>query len=271
VTQVPTTAEVGRNRFIDYLLPRGRVAIYPLAYLQALAMAEGLTTLRDPLVGMAAHGIILVALLIHGSRTDNLRDRRILLGLALAPLIRLLSLSLPLAGRPLLQWYFYIGGIVYVATLITARLFGLGGYRLGMTLKKWPAQALIGLMGVGLGFVEYLILKPEPLVPSLNLPALIVPALVLTIFTGLLEELIFRGLIQQVAIASFGRFGVNFSAILFAILHIGYGSLADFIFVYLVALLFGLIVLRTDSIVGVTIAHSLNNVFLLLVFPLFLG
>ncbi|MBI3160208.1 MAG: CPBP family intramembrane metalloprotease [Chloroflexi bacterium] len=271
MTEAPRKPVASSNRLIEFLIPQGEISFFPLAYLQLLAVAEGLTTLRDPFTGLVAHGITLLLLLIHGGLTDNIRDRRILLGLALAPLIRLLSLSLPLAGKPLVEWYFYIGGIVYVAFFIAARLFGFSGYRLGLTLKNWQGQVLIGLSGIGLGFIEYLILKPEPLVPEFYLPALIAPALVLTIFTGLLEELVFRGLIQQVALASYGRFGVNFSALLFAILHIGYGSIPDFIFVYVVALLFGLIVLKTDSLVGVTIAHSLNNVFLLIVFPLSFG
>ena len=56
-------------------------------------------------------------------------------------------------------------------------------------------------------------------------------------------------------------------SILFAVLHIGYNSLADILFVFIVGFAFGLIVLRTGSLLGVTIAHGLTNTVLFLVVP----
>jgi LysM repeat protein len=86
-----------------------------------------------------------------------------------------------------------------------------------------------------------------------------------------LEEVIFRGLIQQASLATYGRFGITFVAILFAILHVGYKSFLDVIFVLVVAMIFGLVVQRTGSLLGVSISHSLTNICLFLVFPFFIG
>jgi len=57
-------------------------------------------------------------------------------------------------------------------------------------------------------------------------------------------------------------------AVVFAVLHVGYQSLPDVIFVLNVALFFGLARMVTDSIVGASLAHGLTNVLLFLTMPL---
>ncbi len=95
--------------------------------------------------------------------------------------------------------------------------------------------------------------------------------LILVIFTGLVEEVIFRGLMQNATERVFGGAGVVYVAAIFAVLHLGYRSLADLVFVFLVALYFGYYVRRTRSILGVTLAHGLTNISLFLIFPFLIG
>jgi hypothetical protein len=83
----------------------------------------------------------------------------------------------------------------------------------------------------------------------------------------LLEEMIFRGLLQRSAGDALRRMGVVYVALLFAVLHIGYQSLADFCFVLLVGLFFGWVVQRTRSLLGVTLSHGLTNITLFLIMP----
>ncbi len=119
---------------------------------------------------------------------------------------------------------------------------------------------------------EYWILRPEPLVPAFEWTALVWPAFILLISTGLLEEMIFRGLLQRAAIDVLGLWGIGYVAILFAVLHTGYQSLLDVLFVLAaVGLFFGWIVYRTRSLLGVTLAHGLTNIVLFLVMPFVLG
>ena len=61
------------------------------------------------------------------------------------------------------------------------------------------------------------------------------------------------------------------AAAFFAVMHIGYASILDVLFVFAVGLLFAWFVDRTNSIFGVTIAHGLTNIGLFLVWPLLLG
>jgi membrane protease YdiL (CAAX protease family) len=252
---------------LSYIIPERIDWLYPFLYLQILILAEFMTNMVEPHLGLLFHGLALIALLIHGALDNDIRHRRFLLTLALAPLIRLQSLFLPLAGRPLIEWYLVVGSILFVAVYFTARISGLRARRIGLNLSHFLFQVLFGFVGIGLGFLEYLILRPEPLVDEFNFAVLWLPTLILTIFTGFLEELIFRGLIQEAAIASYGRFGMTFGGVLFAVLHVGHGSFLDVVFVFCVAILFGYVVIRTGSIFGVSIAHSLTNVCLFLIFP----
>ena len=56
-------------------------------------------------------------------------------------------------------------------------------------------------------------------------------------------------------------------ALVFAFLHMGWLSMLDMVFVFIVGLLFGLFVLKTGSIVGASISHGLTNVVLFMVMP----
>jgi len=149
------------------------------------------------------------------------------------------------------------------------------GYKAAQVGLGWgkllPAQVVIGLSGEGLGFVEYLILKPQPLVESFSLKTIWLPALILLVFTGFLEELIFRGLMQRASVNTLKKYGPVYISLLFAVLHIGYKSWVDLAFVFLVGFAFSIVVERTRSLVGVTVAHGLTNISLFLVFPFVVG
>lgn len=72
----------------------------------------------------------------------------------------------------------------------------------------------LGLAGIGLGYIEYLILRPEPLASAFTWTAIWLPALILLISTGFLEEYIFRGIMQVTAVQQLGRLvGVSYVAL----------------------------------------------------------
>jgi uncharacterized protein len=123
---------------------------------------------------------------------------------------------------------------------------------------------------VGLGLVEYLILRPEPL-GGLPWETGLLPALSLAFFTGFPEELIFRGIMQTAARPLLGRWNWPYVAAVFAALHIGYQSLIDVAFVFAVGLLYGWVFERTRSIIGVSIGHGVANGILFFVAPYLLS
>jgi len=164
-------------------------------------------------------------------------------------------------------WYFITSVPLFASALITARTLQISRQDIGLQLRKVPLQLFVTLTGVSFGFLEYSILRPKPLASAFTWQQLWLPALILLVSTGFSEELIFRGLMQQAAKGSLGRLSVPYVSLLFAVLHVGYRSLLDVIFVFAVALFFGWVVERTDSLLGVTLAHGLTNIVLFLVAP----
>jgi membrane protease YdiL (CAAX protease family) len=241
--------------------------IIPIFYLVAIAGAELVTALVNPLGGIAMHIVIMLALIIHASLVTKDLKHELYLTLSLAPMIRLLSLSMPLVNFPQIYWYAIIALPLLIAVFVVVRRLGYTHWEIGLNLNKIPYQILIALTGVPFGIAEYYILKPNPLVSSFAWQGLLLPALILIVGTGFIEELCFRGVIQHSAEAAIGQWGWVYVAVLFSIMHIGYLSVSDGFFVLAVGLFFGVMVDKTRSILGVTLSHGIANVVLYLIAP----
>jgi membrane protease YdiL (CAAX protease family) len=248
------------------------VPLLAAGYLAALTMAEIVTVFLSPRAGLGLHLVVLLLLLAHAARDldagDSPRGYRLWVSLALLPLIRVVSLTLPLARFPPACWFLFTSIPLFAAAGVVMRLLALSWDEVGLHRRGLPRQLAVASLGLAFGYVEYLILRSEPLIAQLTLRQFWWPALILLISTGLLEELIFRGILQNAAVEALGSArGVVYVALLFAALHTGYRSAADVIFVLGVGLLFGWIAWRTRSIVGVALAHGLTNVTLFLIMP----
>jgi len=269
-----------KSSWLDYVFPRPGIWLYPIIYLQLLTLAELLIPLGQLGAGMVLHAVTLVGMLLKGAYESNTLNRRFILSLALTPMIRLINLFLPLrslvpegieAKIPTIDMYFWVGVVVYISVFYTMATVGMPPRRIGINLNKFSFQVLFGIVGFGFGLIEYMILKPAPPVDPLTIESFFERALILTVFTGMLEEIVFRGIIQEASLASYGKFGITFVAILFSVMHIGYKSFIDVLFVFFVGMIFGLVMKKTGSILGVTIAHSITNISLFLIYPLILG
>jgi membrane protease YdiL (CAAX protease family) len=238
-----------------------------LGYLAAITTAEMLTAFVEPRVGLVLHGTLLVGLLLHTALSGEQPTYGLLLTLSFAPLIRMVSLSLPLAGFPLVYWYFITSVPLFAASAIAARTLGLSWATVGMHPRALLLQLVVGVTGLVFGYLEYRILRPAPLAGAFTVQQLWQPALILLISTGLLEEIIFRGLMQRATAGTLGAFSVPYVSALFAVLHVGYKSLVDVLFVFVVAMFFGYVTEKTRSIVGVSLSHGLTNIVLFLVAP----
>jgi uncharacterized protein len=242
-------------------------------YFVAITTAEALTVMLDTIIfGLVIYGAMLVALIMYSAVFAGYREQRIFLTLAFAPLIRIISLSIPMQEVPMMYRYMLVGIPIFIAAIFVGRSGHFKFDEIGLNLRNLPVQLLIAPLGIVLGYIEYLILQPKPLVNDFNLNSILLPAVILLLFTGLLEELVFRGFMQKAFISELGIWGgLFFVASVFAVLHFGYLSVLDVIFVFCVAVIFGIIALSSKSLVGVTIAHGLTNLTLFLVFPFLLG
>jgi len=246
-----------------------------LAYLAAILMAEVVTAAVNATFGLGLHAAILLTLLWSGARARSEADRNLWFCLTLAPLIRLCSLSLPLSSFPRAYWYAVAIAPVLLATLVAARTLGYTRRAVGLTLP-WPDVVtqifLLVPLGIILGYVEYLIIQPQALARSLSLGNVWQPALVLFLATGFGEEIVFRGLLQHAAIRALGPVaGILAITVLFTALHIGYLSISDALFAFMVGLFLALLARWTRSIAGPTVLHGCINLSLFLLTPLWLA
>ena len=244
--------------------------IVAIFYLVTIALAE-VVTIFSPVWGIAFHIAILVAVILHSALGFAGKDpqRRLILSLALAPLVRIISLSMPLVNIPQLLWYPIIYAPLLAAAFVTARVLGYSLKQVGITVNLPLIQVAVALTGFVFGVAEYLILRPEAMVAEFTLRQVWLPSLVLLLSTGFVEELIFRGVLQRAAVKAFGWWGVVYVSLLFAILHVGFLSWLDVVFVFGVAIFFGWVVQKTGSLLGVTLAHGLTNIMLFVILPFF--
>ena len=255
-----------------------RAIIYLLCIIIAEITAVVLPIQNPDLVtlGLAFYGILLAAMIIDAARMDRFYQGKLVLSLTLIPLTRIFSLMLPLTQVSQIWWYPVIYLPLLVAAVVVARELEYKPSDIGITLRGWPKQLIVPFLGLGLGYLEYSILKPAPLVDGLSWSNAWLPAILLFVSTGIVEELIFRGVMQKSAVDLFGARGIIYVSVIFAVLHIGWavgpdaGGLAwlDIAFVFGVAVLFGWIVKKTGSLLGVILCHGIINVVLFIIGPL---
>ncbi|MEN6410317.1 MAG: CPBP family intramembrane glutamic endopeptidase, partial [Anaerolineaceae bacterium] len=250
---IPRSNLLDRFLFIRRFVLFSRAGWVANGYLILLCAAELLVAFDKPQFGLLLHSMILIALLVQSSLVYRPHQRRFLLVLSLTPLIRILSLIIPFTLFPVIYQYAIVGIPLFIAAFLIARSAGISGYSAGLSISSVPFQLLISFSGIFLGFVEYVILKPASIESALTIQQIWLPALILLVFTGFLEELIFRGLMQSAAVPYLERYGIPYVALVFAVMHIGYRSILDLIFVFGVALFFGVVVKRSGSILGVTL------------------
>lgn len=244
---------------------RQRVLLW--GYLLLVTVAELVTALLSAQLGQVILVLLLGWLALHGALGPRGAASRLALALTLAPLIRILSISLPLAAFPQLAWYPLVAIPLLIASGMIIRQLALAPRALGLRRGRLPIQLGLTSLGVLLGAAEYFILAPRPQFAHPTALALALAALNLLLFTGFIEELIFRGVLQALGGPALGRWALLYVSLLFGVLHIGYLSWLDVVFVAGVGLLFAYLVSWTGSILGVTLIHGLTNMMLFLVMP----
>jgi uncharacterized protein len=240
-------------------------------YIIALLIAEFVTIYYNPSWGILIEALVIIFLIIQSSFTYSIKLSYLLQAMILVPLIRIMSLSIPVTEIKPIYWLAILAVPILIACFYLMRSQNISRSRVGLKLGNLPLQLGVGFSGLALGFIEYLILQPKALIPSLNIINLIFASFIIIISTGITEELVFRGIIQKNAENLLGKFwGILFVSILFTSQHIGWNSVLDLTFVFGVSIIYGYVFQKTRSILGVSLSHGLSNVVLFLILPFLL-
>ena len=258
---------------------RRNLYLISATYLLLITCAE-LMTIYDAKTDIALHAIILFALLLHSALeydTDK-NLSRFLMALVLAPLIRILSLSMPLVQFSWLSWFMLISIPIFIAIFTCMWLQELRPEDVGLFtphLRNTPIEAGVILLAIPFGIMEYQILKPAPLL-GLGLASasgavnFIAVSLIFIVCTGFIEEFAFRGLLQYNAIRLMSKWsGILFVATVFGVLHVGNLTILDCLLAFSVGFIYSIVREKTGSIYGISVSHGIINTILFLVAPLY--
>lgn len=260
-----------QNKMFETGFPR-EYAVTLVFYLLALITAELLTTYVNKIWGLSAHTIILFILLVNAAMVESEDFSNLLRSMMPIPIIRIVGLSIPMMQIKPLYWFPIVAIPLFAASIVIMRRQNLSlkdvGVFMGDYRDNYRVQFFIALTGFFTGIIEFFILRPDPLIAQFTPALLIGGFIVLLLSTGLAEELLFRGILQKNTMKLIGpAWGLLYTSLIFTTMHIGWIYFADLVFVFSVAMFYGFCLIKTKSIVGITMAHGISNSMLFLVMP----
>lgn len=238
----------------------------------SICASEVVLVFVNLVAGVVLHAIVLAVILSwQGLRPDRPEGRAVL-QLALVPLLRLLSLTLPLPGLAPVYWTGLVGAALAVAGALAARSSGLGRRELGLTRVPWLPQLAIAASGLPIGLLMWSAGVAAPPIDETTSPTeLILMASIMVVSVGLIEEFIFRGVVQAGLTLAYARGSILLGAILYGSVYLASLSFGYAVSMTLVGLVYGVLVERTGSIVGACASHSLLVLGWFFIWPRVLG
>lgn len=122
--------------------------------------------------------------------------------------------------------------------------------QLGLNFKNvsyyLPASILIGLI---LGQGEYSAMQTIQLIPDLSFINILKLTIVMILFVGIIEKIIFRSILQTRLEEIYGMWsGLLLSSLIFGLMNSGYGSPYEIFYAFFVGLLIGYMFQKTRSL-----------------------
>jgi membrane protease YdiL (CAAX protease family) len=245
------------------------VYLEPWIYLGALGLTELVANLWQPVFGLWLHALLFAALILRGVRTIDEPDGQFYLVASVMPLVRIVSFAVSPRFVPGVWYYAAAEAPILAAALTAVRVLHVPRLALGWKRpRSLPLSGLVIGSGVIAGWVESHIIHPPALVSGWHLAQIVPSALLLILCTGFVEEIVFRGVIQYTAVQWLGVVpGIFYTAVGWALLHIGWASVLDLGFVLVIGLIWGAVRQWNGSILDLAPAHGIANVMLFLILP----
>ena len=235
-----------------------------------IAFAELLIFLGRTEEAVWAHIGILLTLCLSNIFIKNVQVNKIHQALMLLPILRLISLSMPKFFATTLYSFILIYGplIIPVAIIIMHQRHSLE--QLGVSMKNLGIYMILSVpLGFLLGLGEYMTIQTGYLIPDLTFSNLFKLILIMVFFVGLVEEIIFRSILQtRLEQALSVPEAILITSFLFGLMHSGYGTFNEILYTGFVGLILGLLFYKTKSLPFVAVLHGFVNVFLFGILPL---
>jgi membrane protease YdiL (CAAX protease family) len=260
------------------------LAWYELPPLFIILVAEGLVFAGYSVLGagVQALNIIVVAVIVvalHGERVQLVE------ALALISVYEVVAFSLvhvsiiysiaivcvmyvPLiVVIPTVSWYLQVAlyGVMFIPIIAIVAHRKLSPHDLGLTggLRLTYLIPLGILIGVGLGLIEYAIIANQAFIPNASATDLIQLSIIMIFFIALLEELLFRVLLQPQLIERSGAVaGILITSVLFGAWHAYYANVYELLFTAGAGVVFGVAFYKTNNLPFVVTMHAVDDILL---------
>lgn len=279
------------SEFTSSEMETGKVSLPELGKMLKVQTEEKIGFLKKMIyVGTPVATITLIELLIFGGRLKEAsiaytllllslsysiavmkkpEIRKIYQALLLLTIFRLVNFSMPIFFEKNLYSFIFIYVPMAIPITLATVHQKVRYERKRDTLKRmWIYLPLSVLAGLVFGQVEYILIGARELISDLSSTNLLILIIVMVFIVGLIEELIFRSILQTSLEKFLGSaWGIFLSSLLFGIMHSTYGTPYEIVYTFFLGGFLGYLFYRTRSIPLVVMIHGSINVFLFGIIP----
>ncbi len=216
-----------------------------------------------------AYILLLLSLSYSIAVLKKIEIRKLYQALLLLTIFRLVNFSMPVFfERNLYSFIFIYAPMTIPITLATVHQKVIYERKKDTLRKIWIYLPLSILTGLIFGRIEYIMIGARELIPDLSLTNLLILIIIMVFIVGLIEELIFRSILQTRLEEFLGPvWGIFLSSLLFGIMHSTYGTPYEMVYTFLLGGFLGYLFYRTRSLPLVVMIHGSINVFLFGIIP----
>lgn len=216
---------------------------------------------------------VVIALSLSDIFLKNQEIHRLYQAFMLLPVLRLINLSMPIFFETTLYTFIFVYGPLAIPVVVIILHQRDSLEQIGITMKHFVPYMLISVpLGFLLGLGEYLTIRSGYLIPDLGFENLLKLTITMVFFVGLVEELIFRSILQTRLEQTLSVWeALLITSVMFGLMHSGYGTFHEILYTGFVGLIMGLAFYKTKSLPFIAVLHGFVNVFLFGILPHQLG
>jgi CAAX protease family protein len=240
------------------------LALYELLPIILILAGEGLLFAGYSVLGAGVQALNLIAVAVivvalQGERVQLVQ------ALALISVFRLVNLSFVLVPTVTIYWLATIYGLMYLPIISVIIHEKMSRYDLGIAdVRRSVLLVPLGaVVGTGFAFIEYALLANKALIPNASASELIQLSIVMIFFVAVVEELLFRVLLQPQLIERSGAVaGILITSVIFGAMHAGYANIFGLLFAIEAGVILGAAFYKTRNLAFVVTIQAVNNIIL---------
>lgn len=238
-----------------------------IVYIVLYSLTELIGLYFGTLVGLLSSTVFFLILLNHYFFTKDKTNYKSLLVIEILPMVRILSYALPLNDFPGYLWHLILGIPIGVLLVLAGRMSIFPWRNWKLDIKPYFSDLRYIIVGIPLSLAFFFLQRPQDQGTESNLILLLVAAVILFVFSAIIEEALFRGLIYDTLFEIFDYRADIAVSVLYASMFISSASWPVVIMMGLTGWFFSFLVYRTDSLWTSILTNGLLKIGWLLVWP----